>query len=86
MNLFPYIKCNDNSTKQVERIIILKNSHGYDEISAEILKVSAPFISSALNYICSKSIISGMFPTCLKYSTVKPVFKKDDKKNVINFY
>lgn len=44
MNSFPYIKFNDTSTKQVKRIIRLKNLHGYDELSTEILKVSAPFI------------------------------------------
>jgi hypothetical protein len=38
----------NTSTEEVERIIgslRLKNSHGYDGISKNILKVSAPFIS-----------------------------------------
>jgi hypothetical protein len=72
----------------VERIIRslrLKNSCGYDEISTKILKVSAPFISSPLNYICNKSIISGIFPTPLKYSTVKPLYKKGDRENMTNY-
>jgi Notch-like protein len=81
------VKFNNASTKKIERIIKslkLKNSYGYDEISAKILNVSAPFISS-LNYICNKSIISGTFPTCLKYSIVKPLFKKGDKENMTNY-
>jgi hypothetical protein len=45
----------------------LKNSQGYDYVSSKIL--NAPFISSPLNYT---SIISGIIPTHLKYSTVKP--------------
>jgi hypothetical protein len=63
----------------------LKNSHGYGEISTKILKVSAPFISSPLNYICIKSIVSGTFPIRLKYSIVKPFFMKGYEKNMTNY-
>jgi Notch-like protein len=85
-NSFPNIKFNNTYTK--ERIINslkLKNSHGCDEISTKILKTSAPFIRSPLNCVCNKSIISGTFSTHLKYSIVKPLFKKDDKKNMTNY-
>jgi hypothetical protein len=41
----------------------VKNLHGYDGITTKMLKVSAPYISSPLNYICNKSIRSGTFPT-----------------------
>jgi hypothetical protein len=33
-------------------------------------------------YICNKSIITGIFPTQLKYSTVKPLFKKGNNANI----
>ena len=69
---FPNIKFNNTSTNEIEKIIKslnLKKSAGYDEIPTKILKISAPFISSPLNYICNKSIISGTFPTRLKYSS-----------------
>jgi hypothetical protein len=59
-----------------------KNSYGYDEIWVKILKVSSPFITAPLNYICSRSILSGSFPTRLKYSVVKPLLKKGDKKDI----
>jgi len=61
------------STEEVEKIIKplkTKNAHGYDEISIKILKWSAPFISSPLTYIFSKSLELGSFPSRLKYSTV----------------
>jgi len=29
-------------------------------------------------------MISGIFPTRLKYATIKPIFKNGDKKNVNN--
>jgi hypothetical protein len=69
----PNIKLKNKSTKEIERIISSlrpTNSYGYDGISTKILKASAPFISSPLNYICNNTIISGTFPTRLKYSTV----------------
>jgi hypothetical protein len=43
-NPFPNITFNNTSTKEIERIINsikVKNSHGYDGITAEMLKVSA---------------------------------------------
>jgi hypothetical protein len=84
----PNIKLKNASTKEIERIISslrLTNSYGYDGISTKILKACAPFISSPLNYICNKTIISGTFPTHLKYSTVKALFKKGDYKNLVNY-
>jgi hypothetical protein len=59
--------------------------HGYDGITTKMLKVSAPYISSHLNYICNKSIRSRTFPTHLKYSIVKPLFKKGDRENMTNY-
>jgi hypothetical protein len=87
-NPFPNIKFNNTSTKEIERIINsikVKNSHGYDGITTEMLKASAPYICSPLNYICNKSIRSGTFPSSLKYSIVKPLFKKGDRDNMANY-
>jgi hypothetical protein len=84
---FPSIKFKNMSTKEIERIINslkIKETSGYDEISTKILKTSAPFISSPLSYICNKSMLSGTFPTTLKYVIVKPLLKKGDKENVAN--
>jgi len=40
-----------------------KNSHGYDGTPMKILKVSTPFITSPLTYVCNKSLSLGIFPT-----------------------
>ena len=55
------------------------------EITTKILKISTPFISSPVSYIFNKSMISGIFPTRLKYATIKPILKNRDKKNVANY-
>jgi hypothetical protein len=44
-----------------------------------MLKISVPFIISPVNYICNKSLPTGIFPTCLKYSMIKPTHNKGDK-------
>ena len=54
-----------------------KNSHGYDEISTKLLKPSPPFILSPLTRICNKSLALGIFPDPLKYSEIKPLFKRE---------
>jgi hypothetical protein len=75
------------STKELENIIKplkLKNSSGYDGISTKILKLSSLIISSPLTYICNKSIAQGIFPDRLKYSEIKPLYKKGDKSQTTN--
>ena len=82
---FPSIEFQNTSTRETEKIINslkMKNSSGYDKISTKVLKISAPFISSPLSYICNKSMLFGTFPAILKYATVKPLIKKGNKENV----
>jgi len=76
------------STKDIRNIIKslnTKNSHGYDEVSTKLLKLSSPFILSPLTHICNKSLALGIFPDRLKYSEIKPPFKKGDKLNISNY-
>jgi len=62
-----------------------KTLYGYDEISTKLLKITAPCISSPLNYICNKVISKGVFPDRLKYSAIKPLYKKGNKRVVNNY-
>jgi hypothetical protein len=73
-------------SEHIIKVIKPKNSYGYDEISTKLLKITAPFVSSPLNYICSKLITKGIFPDRLKYSVIKPLYKKKViKKDVSNY-
>jgi hypothetical protein len=54
----------------------LKNSYGYDEISAGILKASAPYVSSPLTHISNKILITGTFPDRLKFSEINHCIRK----------
>ena len=53
-----------------------KNSYRYDKISNKSLKITAPFTSSPLHYICNTVITKGVLPDRLKYSIIMPLYKK----------
>ena len=79
---FPTINLKCVSSKEIEDItksLNIKNSYGYNVISTKILKLSIHHISSPLTYICNRMLSSGIFPTRLKFSEVKPIFKRGDK-------
>jgi len=62
-----------------------EDSHEYDEISTQILKITAPGITSLLNYICNKLLSKGIFPDRLKFSLIKPLYKKGSKLDMANY-
>jgi len=69
--------------KKIIESLTAKDSHGYDEISVTVLKLSSPCICSPLNYICNKLLSSGIFPCRLQYAEVVPLFEKGDKKECV---
>ena len=78
----------NTTTNEIEKIIKelkSKQSCGYDEIMTEILKISIPFILSPLTYICNRMLSTGIFPDRLKFSEIKPIYKKGDKKLITNY-
>jgi len=76
--LFLSIKLKYTSIRKFKKIntpLKPSNSNGYNEISTKILKAYAQFIISPSTYICSHSLSTGIFPSCLKYSIVNLLFK-----------
>jgi Notch-like protein len=87
-NSFPSIKYHCTTTKETEYIVrSLKssNSCGYDEVPLKLLKPCSYFISSQLNYICNRTLFTGVFPDRLKYATIRPLFKKANKDDINNY-
>jgi hypothetical protein len=62
-----------------------KNSFGHDEVSTKLIQISAFYICSPITHICNKTISSVIFPERLKYSIIKPLYKKGDKRDLSNF-
>ena len=75
---FPSLRLYNTTTHEINKTIQSlksKDSHGYDEVSIRVLKISAPFILSPLCYIFNKVLATGTFPDRLKFSEIKPLFK-----------
>jgi len=71
-----------STTSEMEKIIkSLKSmdSHGYNEISTKLLRISSLFISSHLNNICSKVVTKGIICDKLKFSIIMPLYKKGNE-------
>lgn len=60
-------------------------STGYDEICTKILKTCIDELSPLLTHLVNVSFINGIFPSKLKFSVVKPVFKKGEKDCISNY-
>ena len=85
---FPTITLKCVSSKEIEDItksFEIRNLHGYDAMSTKILKLRIHYISSPLTYICNMMLSSGIFPTRLKFSEVKPIFKRGNKNDTSNY-
>ena len=62
-----------------------KDSTGYDNISAKLLKYVKNEVSPALTLIINQSFATGIFPNRLKIARVLPLFKKEDEKLLSNY-
>ena len=86
---FPGMKFTCTTEKEINSIIKSfkpSNSSGYDEITMTILQACSPYITSTLNYICNRTLLTGIFPDRLKFATVRPLFKKGDTYLIIDQY
>jgi hypothetical protein len=72
-------------TADITKSLKINNSHGYDEIPTRILKLSIYHISTPPTYVRIRTLSSGILPTRLKFSEVRPVFKKGDKPNTSDY-
>jgi len=82
------MKLNNTTTHEIDTIIHslkCKDSYGCDEISSTILRIRAPYVLSPLTYIFNKVLSTGIFPERLKFSSVRPLFKKGDISEFSNY-
>lgn len=61
------------------------NSEGYDELNTKIIKECAHELTKVLTYLINLSFSRGVFPSALKLSVVKPLFKKGERDDMNNY-
>lgn len=76
------------SSKEIENIIVkLKNESapGHDGLQINIIKRINQFISKPLAYIFNTCIKKGIYQDSFKKSIIRPIFKKGDPQQIINY-
>ena len=63
----------------------IKKSHGYDNLSARLLRDAACFVCKPLTYVFNLSLETGIYPQALKIAKVTPIYKKGPKSNPKNY-
>lgn len=58
---------------------------GFDEICTHVIKECKAELCTIITHLVNSSFESGIFPELLKTSIVKPLFKKNDKKDMGNY-
>lgn len=73
---------------EINKILMTLNNTktaGYDEITTLVLKSCAHIICRPISHVINLSFMEGIFPSELKLSIVKPLFKNGDKTNPDNY-
>jgi len=62
-----------------------KNTSGNDEISTKILKLCCSQMRRPFPFICDKSIMMSVFPDCLHYAFIKPLYKIGERSSIPSY-
>ena len=62
-----------------------KSSYGYDNISNKLIKSAGHILVKQLTVIVNQCLHTGIYPSQLKLSRVKPLFKKGNKTHFNNY-
>lgn len=77
--------CDESEALKTIRSLNNTTATGFDEIDTKILKCTTTELTPVLTFLANQSLVEGEFPTELKISVVKPIFKKDDKENMSKY-
>jgi hypothetical protein len=76
------------TTREVHKIICnLKNKHsfGHDDLPPVLIKNCADELTQPLTFLINQSFAEGVVPDELKYSIIKPVYKKGNHTDCNNY-
>ena len=76
---------NENNINEAINRLKNKSSYGHDEISNKIIKSAKNALIQPLMLIINQMLMTGEFPSDLKISRVKPLFKSGDASLFSNY-
>lgn len=81
-------RCRPVDEEELGKIIsTLKNksSSGHDEVPLKLIKYVGKSLLKPLVHLINSSLITGIFPNCLKISKVVPIYKKGERHEIGNY-
>ena len=82
---FKFDPVNEDHISSIINKLKPKSSTGHDNISNKLIKSAKHILIKPLVLIINQSLNRGIFPSQLKLSKVKPLFKKNDKTQFSNY-
>jgi hypothetical protein len=81
-HFLPSIKCKCTIKEPENTSLKSSNSFGYDKVPTKTLKLRPPFINLPLNYMCNRTLLTGVFPSRLQHGFIRPLFKRGNNKYI----
>lgn len=75
----------DNEIKKIIHSLNKTNSTGYDSVCTRIIKTCADELAPWLTYFVNACFTEGIFPSSLKITVVKPLFKSGERSDLNNY-
>ena len=82
---FYFIPITNSEIINVTNSMKSKVSIDVNNYDKSLIKQIINCILYPINHIFNNSIVTGLFPTDMKKSIIKPLFKNNDNKNIINY-
>ena len=82
---FKFQPVNQNHISQLIDKLKNKASYGHDNISTKLIKSAKKVLTKPLTLLADQMLNSGQFPSELKISRVKPLFKNGDPALFTNY-
>ena len=84
-NSFSSFQIEGDEILKIIRSLDINKSHGFDKISAKMLKICDSSIVKPLLIIFNNSLNRGVFPDQWKKANVTPIHKKGNKNDITNY-
>lgn len=81
-------RCRPVDEEELDKIILTlktKSSSGHDEVPLKLIKYVGKSLLKPLLHLINSSLITGIFPDCLKISKVVPIYKKGERYEISNY-